>query len=287
MTGLVKDYYQYKNTHNVTFIGICTSTVATLDSMQKQVETYGLKPFANMLDSGGATAAAYGVSKTSAFRLVVIDGDSKIAYNASRGWHWSSGPDAGKYIHQTQLEKSLKQFPGILKIKEADIPDSMKYAAHLYDLQQFGLLEEEIQKAVAKDKSGLAESFAMIMRDRVADHRKGRLQQIQDLSKADPVQAYREAIAFVAAFPKAPEMAEVRSIGSKLMNDAKVKKELNAEAGYQRLMVPEMRKATTMKQFKTKVLPLLDGYLKVYGDTEFSKTVQAAVEGNRQALSSY
>ena len=109
MSSLLKDYDTYKKNRNVTFIGINTSITATLKTMESQVKQFKLQPFANMLDAGGATAAAYNVPKSAPFWLVIIDGGGKIAYNASRGWQWAgSGPDAGKFIHQTQLEKSLK-----------------------------------------------------------------------------------------------------------------------------------------------------------------------------------
>ena len=60
--------------------------------MESQIKQFNLKPFANMLDAGGATGAAYKVPANAPFWLVVIDGGGKIAYNASRGWHWSSPP---------------------------------------------------------------------------------------------------------------------------------------------------------------------------------------------------
>ena len=162
LTGLVSDYTTYKPNGNITFIGICTSTTATVKSMTAQVEKFGLKPFANMLDAGGVTAAAYNIPRNAKFWLILIDGDGKIAYNdAGMGWHWTSGPDAGKTVYQTQLEQNFKSSKGLLG--GAKIPTTMKYAAHLFDLQQFDLMEAEIKKASTAG-SVEEEDFAKLLR---------------------------------------------------------------------------------------------------------------------------
>src|SRR5947208_2102593 len=208
--------------------------------MESQVKQFNLKPFANMLDAGGATAAAYEIPKNTPFWLVVIDGGGKIAYNASRGWHWSGGPDAGKYIHQTQIEKSLKEYPeGILGSKE--IPKDMELAAHYYDLQQFDLLEGELRKFEGKSGAPACKEFADYVRGRIAESRKARKEQIDALSKTEPVQAYREATAFAAAFPTAPERSSVNDLGRALLKAPEVKKEIEAESAFQQMLVPELK----------------------------------------------
>lgn len=263
----------------MTFVGICTSTTATVKSMEQQVEQFKLKPFANMLDAGGATAVAYGVPKNARFWLVVIDGAGKIAYNASKGWSWAGGPNAGRAIHVTQIEKSLKEFPeGILG--DAKAPKEMELAAHYYDLQQFGLLEAELKKAATP----AAKDFAGVLRQRVADTRVWRKDQIAALSGGDAVQAYREATAFVAAFPAAPERAAVNEFGRELLKKPEVKKEIDAEAAYQKMLVPEMKKTTTKDRYAKMVQPLLDAYLRSYGSTQYAAAVKNACEAHRLAV---
>ncbi len=268
----------------MTFIGICTSTTATVKSMAQQVEQFKLKPFANMLDAGGATAVAYGVPKNARFWLVVIDGGGKIAYNASKGWFWSGGPNEGRTIHSTQIEKSLKEYPeGVLGA--TSVPKEMETAAHYYDLQQFGLLEVELRKAEAKSSTPAAKEFARHVRARIAESREARKLQIDALSKADPVQAYREAVAFVTAFPSAPERAAVNEMGRTLLKDPAVKKEIDAEAAYQRMLVPEMKKTTTLDRYVKSVQPLLDAYLRSFGATQYAAAVKNACDAHKLAVS--
>ena len=253
--------------------------------MQAQVKTFKLSPFANMLDAGGATATAYGVPRNAKFQLVVIDGDSKIAYNAPGTYMWSSGPDNGKAIHVTQLEKSLAKYTGILGT-DISVPKSMFQAAHLFDLQQFDLMDQEMGRMLQTSTNPDEKRFANDVHLRVADHRKARLKQIEELAESQPVQAYRDAMSFVEAFPKAEEMPAVKTIGVKLIANAKVKQEIEAEAGYQRILVPEMKKVTTMAGWTKNLKPLLDGYLKTYGTTEYAAIVQNAMESHRLAVSS-
>jgi len=248
--------------------------------MESQVKQFKLKPFANMLDAGGATAAAYDVPKNAPFWLVVIDGGGKIAYNASRGWTWSGGADAGKPIHQTQLEKSLKEYPeGILGSKE--VPKELETAAHYYDLQQFDLLEGELRKYEGKSGAPACKEYADYMRGRIAESRKARKEQIEALSKSDPVQAYREATAFAAAYPTAPERSPVNDLGRALLKTPEVKKELEAEAAFQQMLVPELKKTSTLDRFMKNVQPLLDGYLKAFGATQYGAAVKIACEAHK------
>jgi hypothetical protein len=277
LSSLLKDYDTYKKNRNVTFIGINTSITATLKTMESQVKQFKLQPFANMLDAGGATAAAYNVPKSAPFWLVIIDGGGKIAYNASRGWHWASGPDAGKFIHQTQLEKSLKEYPeGILGSKP--VPKEMETAAHYFDLQQFDLLEAELR---SKGNAPACKEFVEYIRAKIAESRKARKEQIEALSKSEPVQAYREAIAFAAAYPAAPERSEVNELGRSLLKTPEVKKEIEAEAAFQQMLVPELKKTTTLERFAKNVQPLLDGYLRSFGSTGYGAAVKVACEAHR------
>ncbi len=283
LAGLVSDYSTYKNTRNITFIGICTSSTATTKSMAAQVGTFGLKPFANMLDAGGVTSAAYGVPKNAKFWLVLLDGEGKIAYNdAGMGWHWTSGPNTGKTVFQTQLEESFGKSKGLLN--EAAIPATLKYAAHLFDLQQFELMETELNKVVPADATVEQKDFAALLRSKVGELRKQRMGQIVALSKTDPVQAYRDAVAFMEAFPKSPEMPALRTVGSKLSTDAKVQRELAAEAGFQQIMVPVMKRTITPALFDKNMGPLLDSYLKAYGDTRYADVAKSSVDALKLAV---
>jgi hypothetical protein len=285
LSSLLKDYETYKKNRNVTFIGINTSITANLKTMESQVKQFNLKPFANMLDAGGATAAAYNIPKNAPFWLVVIDGGGKIAYNASRGWTWSGGADSGKFIHQTQLEKSLKEYPeGILGAKE--VPKDMETAAHYYDLQQFDLLEGELRKFEGKSSAPACREFAEHVRARIAESRKARKEQIEALSRTEPVQAYREATSFAAAFPTAPERTAVNDLGRELLKAPEVKKEIQAEAAFQQMLVPELKKTTTLDRFLKNVQPLLDGYLKSFGATQYGAAVKIACEAHKLKVSS-
>lgn len=251
--------------------------------MEKQIERFRLKPFANMLDAGGATGTAYHVPKNAPFWLVVVDGEGKIAFNASRGWHWSSGPDKGKFVHQTQVEASLAKHPGILGVKE--IPSEMRTVAHYFDLQQFLLLEAELKKAETKDAPESSQHFAFRVRDRVEELRKERAKQIEALVETDPLQAYREAESFVAAFPAAPEKAAVTQVARNVSKLPAVRKELQAEGAYRQVLVPEMQKAKSQSSFLKKVEPLLDSYLKAYSDTHYAEIAKGAVDAHGEALS--
>ena len=280
MASLTKDYQTYSKMHNITFIGINSSSTATQKTMESQVKQFNLKPFANMLDAGGATAAAYGVPKNAPFWLVVIDGAGKIAYNASKGWFWSSGPNAGKTIHSTQIEKSLQDYPeGVLGKKE--VPKEMELAAHYFDLQQFDLLEMELRKATTP----AAKEFAEYVRARIAESRKARKDQIESLSSSEPAQAYREASAFFAAFPKSPEGPAINDMARGLAKQPGVKKEMDAEAAYQQMLVPELKKATTKDKYLKFIQPLLDSYLKSYGSTQFGSSVKIACDAHLQKVS--
>lgn len=283
MASLVKDYEQYGKVPGVTFLGVCMSTTATLKSMTDQAKRYKLEPFANMLDTGGATAGIYNVPRTAAFRLVILDGEGKFAYNAAKGWRWAGGENDGKYIHHTQIEKSLKKFPGLLGTGAAPTP--LKKAAHYFDLQQYSMMETEILRVTATDKTEPVAAYAAMLRKKFDEHRRARVTQIADLSKNKPVQAYREAMSFIQAFPKAEERATVNELGANLMKEPAVKKEFDAEAAYHRILVPEMKKITTTKQYEQRILPLLQGYQKQFATTQYAATAAGACEGLQEAVS--
>jgi hypothetical protein len=284
LTGLVKDYNTYKKTRNVTFVGVLTSPTATVKSLAHRVEEFKFKPFANMLDAGGATAAAYGVPRDEVLHLVVIDGGGKIVFNGSRGVFFVSatGKGKGSLVYPIQIDESLKKHPvGILGA--AKPPTEMEMAAHYYDLQQFDLLEAELQKGEAKKSSPEAKEFAGLVRQKMADSRTRRKVQIENLSVADPVQAYRKAMEFVTAFPNDPERTALLGKGRELLKLPVVKKEMDAEAAYQRMVAPEL-KTTTLDHYTKVVQPLLDGYLKIYGETPYAALVKNACEAHRLAL---
>ncbi len=250
--------------------------------MEKQLEEFKLRPFANMLDAGSATATAYHVPRNAAFWLVVVDGEGKIAFNAGRGWHYSDGPNKGKLVHHHQIERGAAKFPGILGLK--DVPPGMETTAHYFDLQQFDLLEGDLRKAEAKSSLPSAKDFAAKVRARVAEFRTARAEQVQKLAEGEPLQAYRDAEAFVQAFPAAPEKAAVAQMARDLAQQPAVKKELQAEAAYRRILVPEMVKAKDYKAFQQRIKPLLEGYVKTYADTQYAAVAKDAVDAHGKAL---
>lgn len=276
LADVVRDYEKYRNSGNITFVSISTSMTATLKSLEKQVEQYKLRPFPTLLDAGGATARAYKVPPGYASWLVVLDGDGNFAYNSSKGWYWAGGPDTGKFVHHTQIEASLKRSPGILD--RSAMPREADAAAHFFDLQQFSLAEGEIRRL---EKSRIEDSrrYALFLKDTIAQTRKKRLAEIEELSSAAPVQAYREAVAFVASFAACPEKTAMNEIGKTLLLNPAVKKELQAEDAYRRILLPELKKTPKgSAEFEQRVQPLLTSYLKVYGGTEYAQAVVGGVE---------
>jgi len=279
--SMMADYDKYSKLRNMTFISICRSMTATLKQVEKDVEQYKIHPFPTMLDAGGATAHAYKVPKEYSTWIVIIDPEGKIIYNRNKGWTWTGGENAGKQVHHTMIEDSQKKSPGILDRKS--IPDDGLAAAHLYDLQQFMAAELEIKK-LEKKTADDAKEFATYLRDKIADTRKKRLDEIQQMTGTAPFQAYREAVAFVAAFPTSPERAPMNEIGKSLTQNPIVKKELQAEDAYRRLILPELVKTPKgTAEFTQRVQPALDGFLKIYGTTEYAAAVTDGVEGYKLA----
>jgi peroxiredoxin len=279
--SMMADYEKYCHLRNVTYISICRSMTATLKQVEKDVEQYKIHPFPTMLDAGGATSHAYKVPKEYSTWIVIIDPEGKIIYNRNKGWTWSDGPDVGKQVHHTKIEDSQKKSPGILDRKE--IPEDGLPAAHLYDLQQFQAAELEIKKLEKKSPDSVKE-FSSYLHDKIAETRKKRLEEIQQMSGTAPFQAYREAVAFVAAFPTCPERGPMNEIGKSLAQNSTVKKELQAEDAYRRIILPELVKVPKgTAEFTQRVQPALDGYLKMYGGTEYAAAVIDGVEGYKLA----
>lgn len=277
------DYVRYAGQRNLTFVSVCSSMTASLKQVERYVDQYRLRPFPTMLDAGGATTKAYEVPKGYGTWLVILDGEGKFLYNASKGWYWSGGPDTGKYIHHTQTEASLKKWPGLLG-KDVVVPSEARDAAHLYDLQQFLLVEPELRKLEHKKNTEAAREFAALLRTRITETRQKRLSEIETLAQSSPVQAYREAVAFVAAFPAAPEKAAVNELGKGLLKTDAVKKELQAEDAYRRILMPELAKTPKgSAEFEQRVAPLLQGYLKLYSSTEYAQAVVEGVESYKMS----
>lgn len=281
LKSILTDYAKYSKTRNITFITVCCSMTATMQQLERQAQQFRLSPFPTMLDAAGATAHAYKVPKGYGTWIIIIDGDGKIAYADSKGWYWSGGVDKGKLVHHTMIENSAKKAPGILALP--NVPEIAEQAAHYYDLQQFLLAETEIKRLEKLPAEDL-KAFAGTLREKISDVRKKRLEEIQEMSKTTPVQAYREAVAFVAAFPASPERAPMNELGKSLQKEPAVKSELQAEDAYRRIVVPELLKSPKgTADFEQRVAPLLKGYLKTYGTTEYAAAVTDGVEGYKMA----
>src|SRR5262249_26515149 len=148
-------------------------------------------------------------------------------------------------------------------------------------LQQFDLLEGELRKFEGKSSMPACKEFAEYMRAKIAESRKARKEQIETLSQSEPVQAYREAMAFAAAYPAAPERAAVNELGRSLLKTPEVKKEIEAEAAFQQMVVPELKKTSTVDRYLKNVQPLVDGYLKTFGATQYGAAVKVACEAHK------
>jgi hypothetical protein len=246
--------------------------MADVKTMTSHVARLKLEPFANMLDAGCATAEAYHLPRNCNFKLVVIDGAGKIAYRAGSEFSYQARPD----IHIDQIEKSRKEYPvGILGADVA-VPPGMGKAAHLFDLQQFGLLEQELTRVL--QESGSAENirFAELLRGRQADGLRSRSRQIQSMADGQPVQAYREALLFVEAFPKCEEAATLSALADKLIANPKVKLETDAEAAFQRDLLPLLIKAKNAGDLNFST-PIFENYLKEFGATDYLTVAKKAV----------
>jgi peroxiredoxin len=281
LKSMMNDYNKYSKLRNITFISICRSMTATMKQVERDILQNKVTPLPTMLDAGGATAHAYKVPKQYSTWIVVIDPDGKIVHNDSKGWYWSGGVDKGKYVHHTMIENSQKKSTGILDKKE--VPIEAALCAHLFDLQQFTMAEIEAKKLAAA-KADAVKEFGVFIKDRIAELRKKRLAEIEEMQTSAPTQAYREAVAFVAAFPSCPEKAAMNEIGKTLMKNPAVKAELQAEDGYRRMIVPELVKAPKgTADFEARVQPMLAAWTKLYGQTEYCAAVTDGVQGYKMA----
>lgn len=277
------DYEKYRKTRNLTFIGINTSRTSNQKTVAAQVEQYKLKPFANMIDAGGATAMAYSVPKNAPNWLVVIDGDGKIAYNASKGWRFTGGENTGKFCHQVAIDESIARSKGILGID--NLPEHLFTAAHFFDLQQFMLIEPELKRVQsAHQKDPDIKNLISAFHDRIAASRHARVERIKDLCDTNPLQGYREAVAFVQAFGDAPERTEVNDLGKKALKDKSVQRELQAEEDFNKILVPIMSRTSTLTLFDSNLKPALASFLKAYHDTKYAQVAEIAVTAHGDAI---
>jgi len=284
LKSMMTDYELFSKMRNITFISICRSMTATMKQVERDIEQNKVHPLPTMLDAGGATSHAYKVPKQYSTWIVVIDPDGKIIHNDSKGWFWSGGVNKGRKVHHTIIEDSQKKSPGILDKKE--VPIEAALCSHLFDLQQFTLVEAEAKKLAAA-KVDAVKDFGVFIKDRIADIRKKRLAEIEELSHSAPTQAYREAVNFVAAFPNCPEKAPMNEIGKNLMKTPAVKAELQAEDAYRRMIVPELaRTPKGSADFEQRVQPVLNAWAKLYKDTEYCAAVTDGVQGYKMAAAS-
>jgi hypothetical protein len=60
-----------------------------------------------------------------------------------------------------------------------------------------------------------------------------------------------------------------------------VKKEIEAEAAFQQTLVPELKRTTTWDRYVKNVQPILDGYLRSFGATQYGAAVKLACEAHK------
>jgi hypothetical protein len=281
LSSLLKDYETYKKNRNVTFIGINTSITANLKTMESQVKQFKLQPFANMLDAGGATPRPITSQERSPSGSSILDGGGKIAYNASRGWSWSDGPDAGKFIHQTQLEKSLKAVSGRHPRLQGGAQGDGDGRATTTTCSSSTSSRSSCASTKARAACRRARSSPSTSAGRSPRAARPRKEQIEALSKSEPIQAYREAIAFATAYPAAPERAAVNELGRSLLKTPEVKKEIEAGGHFQQIVVPELKKTSDVRPLHEERPALLDGYLKTFGATQYGAAVKIACEAHK------
>lgn len=240
--------------------------------MARHVEHFKLQPFANMLDAGGATAEAYHLSRNCNFQLVVIDGGGKITYRARSEYAYMAHPE----VHIAQIEKSRKEYPGGLLGADIVVPQAMSKVAHLFDLQQFGLMEQELTRVLKESESAENLKFAEMLRAREVDIRRARSHQIQKIAEEKPVQAYREALLFVEAFPKCDEATDLNALATKLIAIPKVKLEIDAEAAFQSDILPHLIKAKSAEELNFST-PVFENYLNAFGNTDYWAVAKKSV----------
>ena len=241
-------------------------------AMTTQIEHFKLGPFAHMLDAGGATAAAYHLPRNCNFQLVVIDGGGKIAYSAGSEFSYYAEPN----VHMTKIDKSLNEYPDGLLGAGITVPPGMAKAAHFFNLQRFDLVEQELARVSQGSPSAENMQFAESIRAREAEQRRARLLQIRSLADEQPVQAYREALSFIEAFPKSEEAGAISAVAANLIANPDVKQEIDAEVEYQRVVAPVINKAMSKAELK-KIEPLLDRYMNIFGNTGYGTVARTAI----------
>lgn len=269
MARLAKDYQTYSTKSNVTFVGISTDVDNTEKRMRSQIDLHNLKPYAHVLDNTGALAAAYQVPQKVPLTIVIVDAEGKIALNVGWGSFYGS-KDNPTYAYIKALNESLEKAPGALG--DLKPPAGCERAAHMFGLQQFDQMEMEFAKI---PQNAEVKAFREGVKAKVDAYTKQRLAELQALGDTDPLVAYQETQAFARAFRTAKEFGAAQSLASKLGTNPVVKKETEAEAMYQRIVAPEMVKATTLPVYEKKVKPLMDGYLQRYGDTKYGMAMKS------------
>ncbi|MCY3021582.1 MAG: hypothetical protein NTW87_21415 [Planctomycetota bacterium] len=271
MARLAKDYQTYKTKPNITFVGINTCSSNTEAKLRGQVTQLKLTPFAHVLDNTGSISAAYGVDPAYVLTIVVVDGDGKIDTGVRhRG---TTGPIIA-------VEACLPTAKGILA--DVKVPAGAEQAAHLYNLQQLDLMDVELAKL---NQSAEAKTFKDALKKRTDDYTQKRLPELTAMADTDPLGAYFECQVFVRAFSRSKEAGGARNLISKLSGNAKVKTELEAEAAYQQVVAPELAKTTNMALYDKKIKPLMDGYLRKYGETAFATAMAGLHEQLRKSAS--
>jgi hypothetical protein len=282
---LARDYELFKDSPNITYIGVCATPGADLKSMKNEQVTMKIKdlPFPKMLDSSGATLAAYHMTANVPYQLVILDSAGKIAFNKDPRYSLKD-PRTGKrvYTRVKAAQETLAKSPGLLT--DVEVPKGMSKAVHLYSLQQFDKLALELARAKKTDKSAETKAFAQMLEDRIAAYRAKRIEELKALAQSDPIKAFREVEAFLLCFPRAKEASAARSLHSRLRGNSKVRAEQTAQMAFQRVVVPAMNRVRDKRSFEKKVAPMVAGYMKKFGSTEFAKTAQASVDAYQKGL---
>ena len=261
MARLAKDYQTYKSKLNVTFVGINTDPLSSESRLRSQIKENNFVPFAHLWEPTGVLAAAYGVSPHFPCTIVIVDAEGKIA-----------GP-------ARTLDAFLANAKGILDgIK---VPAGCEQAAHLFNLQQFDLMDAELAKVTQTPE---IKAFKEALKAKVAEYTARRATELTAMADSNPLTAYRETIAFAKAFGRAKEISAVQTLNSKLANLPKVKKENEAASAYQQLVAPALAKAQSLVAYNKNVQPLMDGYLQRYGDTECGQAMKDLAEAALKTL---
>jgi hypothetical protein len=278
---LAKDYETYSSKLNITFVGVSTDVNGNQRSLQADVEKFKLKPFAHVLDNTGALASAYQVPQKVPLTIVIVDAEGKIALNVEWNYRVMAAGSSGKpdYKYITALNGCSEKAPGLLGDLKA--PEGCEQAAHMFSLQQFDLMEMEFAKVPQNDG---VKAFREGLKAKVEAYTKQRLTDLQAMADTDPLTAYYETQVFVQAFRKAKELSAAQSLLSKLRINATVKKELEAEMMYQRVVAPQMTRINSKAVYEKKIKPLMDAYLQRYGTTKYAIAMKSVHDTMTQAM---